>query len=115
VSQEARTGFHDIQREEAKSMDIIGTSDAASVILFDIRVSEGEMQYLLIALEHLLRTLSDEELHALFTGGHPDVQPEETREFVDDRAHELREAILTYCDPQYLPAYFKGMDSDTLS
>jgi hypothetical protein len=64
------------------------------------------MQYLSIALEHLLKTLGDEELHALFEEGDSDVQPEETREFVENMAHELREAILAHCDPQFLPASF---------
>jgi hypothetical protein len=68
------------------------------------------MQYLLIALEHLLTTLNDEQLHALITDGHPDVQPEETGEFVEDRAQELRAGILAHCDPQLLSPYFNRED-----
>ncbi len=88
-------------------MNLLQTEEVASVTLFDLRASEGEVQYLALALEHLLGNLDDAELHALFTENEPEIAPRETREFAEDTLQELIGMLRDHSHPEYLPARLK--------
>lgn len=94
-------------------MELLKTEDVATVILFDLRISEGELQQFAIALDFLLKNLDDAELHALMTDPkHRQVTGAlETREFVEETVRELVAMIRKYCRPNLLPARFREQDS----
>lgn len=90
-------------------MELLRTEDVASVILFDLRLSEGEIQTLATALAYLFETLDDAHLHAVFNeGGERDLEtPFETRQFLEMILQELTDLIQTHCHAEYLPPRFR--------
>ena len=93
------------------TMNLLNTEDVASVILFDLRASEGELQYLAIALNRVLR-LQDEELDALFTDNDPAIPPSETREFIEDMYQYLVRMLREHGYPEYLPTALKAKSAE---
>lgn len=93
-------------------MNLINTQDVASVILFDLRASEGELQYFAIALDHILGKLEDEELHALFADNDPTYAAAETREFLADMFQYLKGILREHCYSDYLMTRLKDTRSD---
>ncbi len=91
-------------------MELLKTKDAATVILFDLRLSEGELQYFAIALDYLLKNLDDKQLHALFTEPQyqQQIDPSETRGFAEETVRELVTMIRKHCEPRLLPSRFRG-------
>lgn len=83
-------------------MNLLNTEDVASVILFDLRASEGELQYLAIALNQMLTKFQDEELHALFSNHDPEIAPDETREFIEDMHQYLVSMLREHSYSEYL-------------
>jgi hypothetical protein len=59
--------------------------------------------YLVRSAEYALRGLDTAKLHAVFERGDPAVPPAETREFLSDTVHALRQLIEAYCRPAFLP------------
>lgn len=93
-------------------MNLINTEDVASMILFDLRASEGELQYLAIALNQVLTKLPDKELHALFTNHDPDIAPDETREFIEDMHQYLVSMLGEHSYPEYLVPALKSQNNE---
>lgn len=89
-------------------MEVLSTQDAASVILFDLQLSESELQYITIALEYMLQKLNAEELREVFDEGDTNIDPIKTREFLEGMLESSKLAVRTYCRPEYLPARFKA-------
>lgn len=89
-------------------MNLLNTEDVASVILFDLRASEGELQYLAIALNQVLTKFQDEELHTLFSNHDPEIAPDETREFIEDMHQYLVSMLREHSYPEYLAPHLKG-------
>ncbi|MGB0389403.1 MAG: hypothetical protein ACPGWR_31655 [Ardenticatenaceae bacterium] len=87
-------------------MNLLNSEDVASVILFDLRASEGELQYISTALNRVLQ-LQDERLHALFTDNDPGIPPSETREFIEDMYQYLVRMLREHSYPEYLPTALK--------
>ena len=92
-------------------MNLINTEDVASVILFDLRASEGELQYLAIALNQVLTKLPDEELHAVFTNHDSEIAPDETREFIEDMHQYLVGMLREHSYPEYLVPALKSKNN----
>lgn len=86
-------------------MELRETEDAASVILFDIRLSEGELETFATALAYMLDTLDDTHLHAVFNqdGETQWETPSETREFLEATLQEAMNLIQEHCYTEYLP------------
>jgi len=93
-------------------MDLLHTEDVASVVLFDLRLSEGELQTFADALNYVLETLDVTQIHAVFTDdkSHDLETPEDTREFVQDRFYELMGLIKKYCRAEFLPQRFQDWE-----
>ena len=90
-------------------MDLLRTEDVASVILFDLRLSEGEIQTFATALAYLLETLDDEQLHAVFNEGEEGLEtPSETRQFLEMTLEELVTLLQAHCHAEYLPPRFRA-------
>lgn len=87
-------------------MDLLQTEEVASTVLFHLRLSDSELQYLAIALEYVLMHLDEKQLHQEFDEGDEQVQPSDTREFLEDRWQELVCLIQEYGDPALLDARF---------
>lgn len=90
-------------------MELLKTVDAASVMLFDTRLSEGEIQTFATALAYMLDTLDNAHLHAVFN---EDVEPEletpaETRQFLETTLQELVSLLQEHCSDEYLPQRFR--------
>ena len=91
-------------------MDLLRAEDVATVVLFDLRLSEGELEYLAIAAKYLLDNLTDQQLHAVLNDdpskrkGNPAV----TREFLEGRYDEIVALLQEYCRPQFLPKRFRA-------
>jgi hypothetical protein len=100
-------------------MDLLNVEDVASVMLFDIRISEGELQILADALAYLLESLNKEQLHNVFVDMEeigdrfrdlpPENQPtpDKTEEFVQGVYEELMMLIVDNCRQEFLPNRFK--------
>jgi len=92
-------------------MDLLKTEDVASVTLFEIRLSESELQLLSDALSYLLKTLDDKQLNDVFMGeeeGSLMTNFTETRMFVEDRYIEMMSIIKNNCREEFLPKRFKN-------
>lgn len=96
-------------------MDLLHTEDEGSVIVFDLRLSEAELQYLAIAVEYILKTLDDTQLNAEFVDDGQPETPTEAREFLTETWHELVALLQTYCHPDFLPARFRDVQGDDTS
>ncbi|MFQ5855482.1 MAG: hypothetical protein ACE5LU_07575 [Anaerolineae bacterium] len=90
-------------------MELLRSEDVASVILFDIRLSEGEIEAFATAVAYMLDTLDDAHLHAVFNhDGEPDLEtPLETRQFLETTLQELMNLIQEHCYVEYLPRRFR--------
>lgn len=94
-------------------MEVIDTEDASSVILFDLRMSESELEYIATALEYVLKHLSQEDLHRLFDEGSAAVEVSDAQEFLEIMLEHATTAIRQYCIPKYLPKRFRTSDDTT--
>ena len=92
-------------------MNLLNTEDVASVILFDLRASQGELQYMAIALNRVLE-LQDEELGCLFTDNDPAIPASETREFIEDMYQYLVRMLREHGYPEYLPTALKAKSTE---
>jgi hypothetical protein len=90
-------------------MDLLKAEDVSSIKIFDIRVSESEIQLLSDALAYLLRNLDDKQINRVFTeeGGTLMENIAETRNFVEDRYNELMSIIISHCRDEFLPKRFQ--------
>ena len=90
-------------------MELLRSEDVASVILFDIRLSEGEIETFATALAHMLDNLDDAHLHAAFNhDGEANCEtPLETRQFLETTLEELMSLIQEHCYIEYLPPRFR--------
>ena len=90
-------------------MDLLRTEDVVSVTLFDIRLSESELEYLATCAWHALSTMNDEQLHHVIND--PEraelATPVETREFLESTYRELMNLIKENCRPEFLPKRFR--------
>jgi len=90
-------------------MELLRSEDVASVILFDLRLSEGEIQTFATALAYLLENLDNEQLHAVFNEGEGDLEtPSETRQFLEMTLQQLVDLIQEHCHVEYLPLRFRA-------
>ena len=97
---------------QGTTMNLLNTEDVASVILFDLRASESELEYLAIALNRVLK-LQDDRLHALFTDNDPAIPSHETREFIEDMYQYLVRTLREHSYPEYLPTALKAKDDES--
>ena len=89
-------------------MDLLHVQEVASVALFDLRLSEDEMEAFATALSHALQTLDDEDLHKVFADDLADLgTPAETREFAQGTYDEVVALLRQYCRPEFLPTRFR--------
>ena len=90
-------------------MELLKTEDVATVILFDLRLSEGEIQYLATAVNFVLKNLNDEQLHVAFNEEERRAleTPSETRKFLESTFHELIELLQDHCRTEFLPRRFR--------
>lgn len=96
-------------------MEVIRTEDASSVIVFDLRMSEGELEYIATALEYVLKHLSQEDLHRLFDEESAIVKVSDAQEFLEIMVEQATTAIRQYCIPKYLPKRFRTSVDATAS
>jgi hypothetical protein len=91
-------------------VDLINVEDIVSVTLFDLRISESEMQYIADALSYALYSLDDKQLHKLFNEGkHSNLEtPEESREFATVVFRQIMNLIKIHCREQYLQERFRN-------
>jgi hypothetical protein len=87
-------------------MDLLQTEEVATVVLFDLRLSEGDLQYFALAVEYALTHLDDSQLQRYFDAGVEDVPPSETREILEDRLQQLMSLIQEHCRSDLLDEYF---------
>jgi hypothetical protein len=89
-------------------MELLHSQDVASVVLFDLRLSEGEVQTVADALKYVLETLDVAQIQTVFTDEKSrDLErPEDTREFVQDMFVELMDLIRMHCRLDLLPQRF---------
>lgn len=95
-------------------MELLRTEDVASVVLFDLRLSESALETFSIALEYLLQTMNAVELHRLFNDeDRRDLEtPEQTWEHVSQLQEQLATLVATYCRPEFLPQQFRKWRPD---
>ena len=76
-------------------MNLLKTEDVSSVILFDLCISEGELQFLADSLGYLLKTLDINSLHKVFTDESERTleTPLETKDFAEEMFKELMDLI----------------------
>lgn len=91
-------------------MDFLGSKEIATVTLFDVRISEGEMQFLADTLNYILQGKTDEELFEIYKLNEVSLMesPEETREFIEDRYNEFMKLIKMHCRTDILPERVKS-------
>ena len=90
-------------------MDLLKSEDVSSVMVFDIRISESELELLSDALSFLLRTLDDKELNNVVTGEEGGTLMRnlpDTRAFIEDRLGEMMTILVDNCRKEFLPKRF---------
>jgi hypothetical protein len=95
-------------------MDLVNIQDVASVMVFTLQISEGELQVLADTLSYLLNNLDDVQLYGVF-GDHRNnsdgqnlfQEPVEAREFVEDTFRELMIFIQENCLHEFLLERFR--------
>jgi len=72
-------------------MELLHTTSVSDIRLFELRISEGELQNMIAALDYILKKLDESQIHAVFTPeGYEGLEtPAETREFLEEMLHEL--------------------------
>jgi hypothetical protein len=95
-------------------MELLNKQQVASVVLFDLRFSEGEIQYLADSIRYLLENLSDEEMHSVFNdeAGKSLESSKESRLFAEGLYEDLMDLIKAYCKEEYLEKRFKEWKID---
>ena len=90
-------------------MDLLSTEEVVGVVLFDLRVSEAELECFADALSFILKNLNDEELNRVFSDEKTRsyATPQETRSFAEDRYKELMSLIKMYCRDEFLEKRFR--------
>jgi hypothetical protein len=95
-------------------MDLLNIQDMASIVVFTLQISEGELQVIADTLSYLLSNLDNVQLYNVFGdhGGNSDSQnlfqePIEAREFVEDIFKELMTFIQENCSHEFLPERFR--------
>ncbi len=89
-------------------MKLLKTENVSSVILFDLQLSEGELQYIGLAMNYVLRHLSKTELHAAFNDerGKTLQTEQQTHEFLEMEYEHIMNLIKRFCRPEFLPDHF---------
>jgi hypothetical protein len=80
-------------------MELLKQEEIASVTMFDLRLSEGELMVYENCIEFVLNSCSEEQLYEL-TGC-------ENREELSSYKDDLRNLIKTIINKQYLPEKYK--------
>jgi hypothetical protein len=91
-------------------MDLLKAEDVVTVTIFEIRLSEAELQMFSDAFSYLLKTLDDKKLNEVFTMEEEGTLMEnlsETRLFVEDRYKEMMAMIKNNCREEFLPKRFR--------
>ena len=90
-------------------MELLRIEDLASVAVFELRLSEAELQYLADSLAYVLKNLDDETLDRLFYPKKKPMSqpPEETREFAETTYKEIMDLIKTHCRDEFLDERFR--------
>jgi hypothetical protein len=90
-------------------VDVLKVQQVSSFTIFDLRLSEGEIQILVDLVDHALDTLDDEQLHQAVTDDDQrgNAPARETRVFLEKMRAELCACVRDHCDPEYLPERFQ--------
>jgi hypothetical protein len=91
-------------------MNLLKAEDIVSVTIFEIRLSEGELQMFSDAFSYLLKTLDDKKLNDVFATEEEGTLMEnltETRFFIEDRYKEMMSMIKNNCREEFLPKRFR--------
>lgn len=94
-------------------MDLLNVEDVVTVTLFDLRLSESELQYMAMALEYALK-LDDNSIQEVFGEDKYRliIHPAETRAFAEETYKELMRLIKAHCRPELLPEEFRNWDDE---
>ncbi len=98
-------------------MDLVNVEDVSSVSVFFLRLSEGELQYLALSAEYILKHMSDEALLDFFTSENTRqfATPKDVREFLEGTYEQLMNYIKLHCRPEFLPQHFRDWTIKTES
>jgi hypothetical protein len=90
-------------------MRILRTEEIASMVLFEVRLSDSELQTLADAMGYVLHHLNKAEIHKnLLDEDEQGMEtPEQTYEFMQARYVELMNAIRAHGDSELLPKRFR--------
>lgn len=90
-------------------MELLRVEDAASISVFELRLSEDALEYFADSMAYVLRVLDDEALHNIFYDerSHSFQSPKETREFSERLYKQLMDLIKTYCKDEFLDDRFR--------
>jgi len=90
-------------------MDLLEANEVATVVLFDIRLSESEVEGLADSLRYVLENLTEEQVSSVFVDEDKRSlgTPAETRSFAERMYKELMDFIKGYCREEFLQSRFK--------
>ncbi len=90
-------------------MDLLETRDVAGTTLFDLRLSEDELEILADALRMVLTTLEEKALIDVFVSADDQswADTSDIQEFAQETYYQLMDLLRDHCRPNLLPKRFR--------
>jgi hypothetical protein len=98
-------------------MDLLKTEDVAGTTVFDLRLSEDELEILANALGHLVGSLDEEQLIDVFVAieDRSWADTSDITEFARETYYELMDMLRDNCRPSLLPQRFRDWNRPALN